>query len=144
MLPDYIVSSSAVSVHTYVRLSIIISTSIIFVILRTSSNLVTFRVPGLYLHGFDEHNFAIASEAILSLWDKVTSSFKITVLVCSGVCWVDMHKLAERVELEELKKMGLLQGEVDQMMEVRRCVVHVCMRVHQCQLYLLPPVDTWR
>lgn len=35
-----------------------------------------------------------------------------------GVCWVDMHKLAERVELEELKKMGLLQGEVDQMMEV--------------------------
>ena len=40
----------------------------------------------------------------------------------SGVCWVDMHKLAERVELEELKKMGLLQGEVDQMMEVRMCV----------------------
>ena len=38
-----------------------------------------------------------------------------------------MHKLTERVELEELKKMGLLQGEVDQMMEVRVCVcVCVC------------------
>jgi len=49
------------------------------------------------------------------------------VCVYSGVCWVDMHKLAERVELEELKKMGLLQGEVDQMMEVRTCVcVCVC------------------
>ena len=37
-----------------------------------------------------------------------------------------MHKLTERVELEELKKMGLLQGEVDQMMEVRVCVcVHL-------------------
>ena len=35
---------------------------------------------------------------------------------------MDMHKLAERVELEELKKMGLLQGEVDQMMEVCTCV----------------------
>ena len=46
--------------------------------------------------------------------------------VCSGVCWVDMHKLAERVELEELKKMGLLQGEVDQMMEVCVHLLMVC------------------
>ena len=30
-----------------------------------------------------------------------------------------MHKLAERVELEELKKAGLLHGEVEDMMKVR-------------------------
>ena len=53
------------------------------------------------------------------------------VCVYSGVCWVDMHKLAERVELEELKKMGLLQGEVDQMMEVCTCVC-VCTCVQGC------------
>lgn len=29
-----------------------------------------------------------------------------------------MHKLAERVQLEELKAAGLLQGDVDRMMEV--------------------------
>ena len=73
---------------------------------------------------------------------------------------MDMHKLAERVELEELKKMGLLQGEVAQMMEVcvylltvcymcvRMCMcacVYVCACVHvctcvctRCQWYLLP------
>ena len=37
----------------------------------------------------------------------------------TGVSWVDMHKLAERVELEELKKAGLLHGEVEEMMKVR-------------------------
>ena len=30
-----------------------------------------------------------------------------------------MHKLAERVELEELKNAGLLHGEVEAMMKVR-------------------------
>ena len=30
-----------------------------------------------------------------------------------------MHKLAERVELEELKKVGLVHGEVEEMMKVR-------------------------
>lgn len=30
-----------------------------------------------------------------------------------------MHRLAERVELEELKNAGLVCGEVDKMMEVR-------------------------
>ena len=31
---------------------------------------------------------------------------------------MDMHKLAERVELEELKKAGILCGEVEEMMKV--------------------------
>ena len=37
----------------------------------------------------------------------------------SGVSWVDMHLLADRVQLEELKRHGLLQGDVDKMMEAR-------------------------
>ena len=37
----------------------------------------------------------------------------------TGVCWVDMHKLAERVWLGELKEAGLLKGEVEDMMKVR-------------------------
>lgn len=32
--------------------------------------------------------------------------------VCAGVAWADMHRLAERVLLEELKALGLLQGDV--------------------------------
>lgn len=35
-----------------------------------------------------------------------------------GICWLDMHKLAERVELEELTKAGLLKGDVEEMMKV--------------------------
>ena len=45
-------------------------------------------------------------------------------LAISGVCWVDMHKLAERVQLEELVKFGLVQGDVDAMMKV-------CSFIHQ-------------
>jgi len=30
-----------------------------------------------------------------------------------------MHKLAERVELEELVKCGLLHGDIEEMMKVR-------------------------
>eukprot|EP00916_Digyalum_oweni_P001781 GHVL01003433.1.p1 GENE.GHVL01003433.1~~GHVL01003433.1.p1 ORF type:complete len:499 (+),score=45.55 GHVL01003433.1:1-1497(+) len=36
-----------------------------------------------------------------------------------GVCWVDMHKLAERVTLEGLKKMGAVRGDIEAMMAVR-------------------------
>ncbi|XP_039255491.2 xaa-Pro dipeptidase-like [Styela clava] len=36
-----------------------------------------------------------------------------------GVSWVDMHLLADRVQLEELVKMGLIHGDVEQMMKVR-------------------------
>lgn len=37
----------------------------------------------------------------------------------TGVSWVDMHLLADRVHLEELKKLGLLKGDVEEMMKVR-------------------------
>ncbi len=36
-----------------------------------------------------------------------------------GVLWVDMHKLAEKVQLEELVKAGILKGDVEEMMKVR-------------------------
>ena len=36
-----------------------------------------------------------------------------------GVQWVDMHKLAERVELEELIKCGILHGDIEEMMKVQ-------------------------
>lgn len=35
-----------------------------------------------------------------------------------GVSWVDMHLLACRVQLEELKQRGLLKGNIDDMMKV--------------------------
>lgn len=35
-----------------------------------------------------------------------------------GVAWPDMHRLAERVQLEELARIGILQGSVDEMMKV--------------------------
>ena len=38
----------------------------------------------------------------------------------AGVQWVEMHKLAERVELEELKKCGILHGDVEEMMKVNK------------------------
>ena len=37
----------------------------------------------------------------------------------TGVKWADMHRLAERVQLECLRDMGLLQGDVDEMMKLR-------------------------
>ncbi|XP_025023272.1 xaa-Pro dipeptidase isoform X2 [Python bivittatus] len=35
-----------------------------------------------------------------------------------GVAWPDMHRLADRVHLEELTKIGILQGNVDDMVKV--------------------------
>lgn len=36
----------------------------------------------------------------------------------SGVSWPDMHRLADRVHLEELTKIGILKGNVDDMVKV--------------------------
>jgi Xaa-Pro dipeptidase len=38
-----------------------------------------------------------------------------------GVSWVDMHLLADRVILEEMKKAGLLQGDIEDMLKERIC-----------------------
>ncbi|KAK3086899.1 hypothetical protein FSP39_025174 [Pinctada imbricata] len=47
------------------------------------------------------------------------SSRAVMKAVKPGVCWTDMHLLADRVHLEELKKLGLVHGDVDEMMKVR-------------------------
>ena len=36
----------------------------------------------------------------------------------TGVKWADMHRLADRVQLECLRDAGLLQGEVDDMIKL--------------------------
>ena len=35
-----------------------------------------------------------------------------------GVSWIAMHKLANRITLEDLVKAGILKGDVDEMMKV--------------------------
>ena len=39
-----------------------------------------------------------------------------SVFCTAGVSWVAMHRLSQRVILEELRDMGLLKGDVDAMM----------------------------
>lgn len=51
--------------------------------------------------------------AVLDAHNAVISAMR------PGVCWIDMHLLAEKVILESLKKGGLLVGDVDAMMEER-------------------------
>ena len=36
----------------------------------------------------------------------------------TGINWVDMHRLADRTQLQELKALGLLVGDVDEMAKV--------------------------
>lgn len=36
-----------------------------------------------------------------------------------GTDWKEMHLLAERVTLEGLKELGLISGDVDEMLEAR-------------------------
>ena len=40
-------------------------------------------------------------------------------MLSKGVRWTEMHILAERVILEDLKAAGLLQGDVSEMVEKR-------------------------
>ncbi|XP_075903136.1 xaa-Pro dipeptidase [Nelusetta ayraudi] len=46
------------------------------------------------------------------------SSRTVMAAIRPGVKWTDMHRLADRVHLEELVKMGLLTGSVEDMMNV--------------------------
>ena len=50
---------------------------------------------------------------------------EVTAALKPGVCWVTMHKLANRITLEELVKAGILKGDVEEMMEVRRSIEHL-------------------
>ncbi|XP_076851149.1 xaa-Pro dipeptidase isoform X2 [Brachyhypopomus gauderio] len=46
------------------------------------------------------------------------SSRMVLAALRPGVKWTDMHRLADRVHLEELVKIGILQGSVDDMLKV--------------------------
>ncbi|KAL8234825.1 hypothetical protein R6Q59_020925 [Mikania micrantha] len=58
-------------------------------------------------------NQRLVYNAVLDAHDAVISSMK------PGVNWVDMHKLAEKIILQMLKKGSLLVGDVDEMMVER-------------------------
>lgn len=40
------------------------------------------------------------------------------IMYLTGVKWADMHRLADRVQLECLRDAGLLHGEVDDMLKL--------------------------
>uniref|UniRef100_A0A673GRV0 Xaa-Pro dipeptidase n=1 Tax=Sinocyclocheilus rhinocerous TaxID=307959 RepID=A0A673GRV0_9TELE len=46
------------------------------------------------------------------------SSRAVMAAIKPGVKWTDMHRLADRVHLEELLKMGILRGSVEEMLKV--------------------------
>ncbi|XP_067349072.1 xaa-Pro dipeptidase-like [Channa argus] len=46
------------------------------------------------------------------------SSRAVMAAIKPGVKWSDMHRLADRVHLEELVKIGILRGSVEDMMKV--------------------------
>uniref|UniRef100_A0A672IHT8 Xaa-Pro dipeptidase n=1 Tax=Salarias fasciatus TaxID=181472 RepID=A0A672IHT8_SALFA len=46
------------------------------------------------------------------------SSRAVMAAIKPGVKWTDMHRLADRVHLEELVKMGILSGSVEDMLKV--------------------------
>ncbi|XP_051787503.1 xaa-Pro dipeptidase [Erpetoichthys calabaricus] len=46
------------------------------------------------------------------------SSRAVMAAIKPGVSWPDMHRLADRIHLEELTKIGILQGNVDEMVKV--------------------------
>uniref|UniRef100_A0A3P8VQQ7 Xaa-Pro dipeptidase n=1 Tax=Cynoglossus semilaevis TaxID=244447 RepID=A0A3P8VQQ7_CYNSE len=46
------------------------------------------------------------------------SSRTVMTAIKPGVKWTDMHRLADRVHLEELLKIGIVKGSVDDMMKV--------------------------
>ena len=56
--------------------------------------------------------FAVIYNSVLKANRAVIDSLK------PGVWWVAMHKLANKIVLEDLVKAGILQGDVDEMMKV--------------------------
>ncbi|KAG6538860.1 hypothetical protein ZIOFF_004012 [Zingiber officinale] len=51
--------------------------------------------------------------AVLAAHNAVIESMR------PGVCWIDMHELAEKTILESLKNRGIVLGDIDKMMELR-------------------------
>lgn len=53
----------------------------------------------------------------------LASSRAVIAAVRPGVSWLNMHLLAERVLLEHLTRLGMLQGDIEEMMRVRLAAV---------------------
>ncbi|XP_038610523.1 xaa-Pro dipeptidase [Tachyglossus aculeatus] len=54
-----------------------------------------------------------------AIYEAVLKSCQVVMkAVKPGVAWPDMHRLADRVHLEELTKIGILKGNVDDMVKV--------------------------
>ncbi|CAL1534387.1 unnamed protein product [Lymnaea stagnalis] len=53
----------------------------------------------------------------------LASSRAVIAAIRPGVSWLDMHLLAERVLLEHLVRLGILQGDIEEMMRVRLAAV---------------------
>ncbi|CAD5117906.1 DgyrCDS6651 [Dimorphilus gyrociliatus] len=54
------------------------------------------------------------------IYEAVLDANRTVLNACKpGIFWLDMHKLAERVLLEHLKAMGILTGDINEMMAVR-------------------------
>lgn len=68
--------------------------------------MITFGNPLIVL-------LAVIYNAVLRANKTVTDALK------PGVCWVAMHKLANKIVLEDLVKAGILKGDVEEMMKVR-------------------------
>ena len=63
------------------------------------------------------------TEAQKLIYNTVLKASKaVMAAVRPGVSWVEMHRLSYRTMLEALKEGGVVQGDVDQMMEVCVCV----------------------
>ncbi|NXG51960.1 PEPD dipeptidase, partial [Psilopogon haemacephalus] len=60
--------------------------------------------------------FSAAQRAIYEA--VLRASRAVMAAVKPGVAWPDMHRLADRVHLEELTKIGILKGNVDDMVKV--------------------------
>ena len=63
--------------------------------------------------------YTINALIILVIYNAVLRASKAVINELKpGVSWIAMHKLANRITLEDLVKAGILKGDVDEMMKV--------------------------
>ncbi|KAL3829966.1 hypothetical protein ACJIZ3_018768 [Penstemon smallii] len=65
------------------------------------------------VNGKFTHDQSLVYNAVLRAHNAVISSMR------PGVCWIDMHKLAEKIIMESMKEGGLLCGDIDTMIHER-------------------------
>jgi Xaa-Pro dipeptidase len=79
----------------------------------------TDRQKGIY-NAVLEASRAVIAHIKPGKWSVCIFSLRKMLILLNvlGVSWIDMHLLANRVMLKNLKEHGLLQGDVDDMMKV--------------------------